>query len=362
MRRGIVLTVAALLALAACSSGGGNGDGSTATSPPAAGSATPAAVASAEVGLAAVAADVIVPRYQAFATEADELVTAVEGLCASPGPAALEAAQAQWGATRAAWRRTLAFGFGPAMDLRTMSDVDFGTSAGKVEDVVAGTEPVAAEAVGQLGANARGLGAIEQLLFGEDAGTLTATTGARRCQYAAAASTLVATAADEALAGWTSGSEPYAATLDDDAQASLNDIFNEVIRTLQGVADQKLATALGDRTGAPEPEVADPGPAHRALDDMLDDLDGVMASYEAVLEPRIARQSADAASRTRAELTAGIEALAAVTGPLTAAVVDDRDGLTAAQEQLKTAKRTLATEVASLLGLTLTFSDADGDS
>ena len=95
---------------------------------------------------------------------------------------------------------------------------------------------------------------------------------------------------------------------------------------------------------------------------MLDDLDGVMASYEAVLEPGIARQSADAAARTRAELTAGIEALSAVTGPLAAAVADDPDGLTAAQEQLKTAKRTLATEVASLLGLTLTFSDADGDS
>ena len=338
-----------------------DGDSSTATSAPA-GVATPGAVAPAEVDLAAVAADVIVPRYQTFATEADELAGAVDGLCATPSPAALEAAQAQWGETRAAWRQTMAFGFGPAMDLRTMSDVDFGTSAGKVEDVVAGTDPVTAEAVGQLGANARGLGAIEQLLFGEDASTLTSTTGARRCQYAAAASTLVAGAADEVLAGWTSGAEPYAEALDDDAQASLNDIFNEVIRTLQGVADQKLATALGDRSGEPEPEVADPGPAHRGLDDMLDDLDGVMASYEAVLEPGIARQSADAASRTRAELTAGIEALSGVAGPLTAAVADDLDGLTAAQEQLKTAKRTLATEVASLLGLTLTFSDADGDS
>ena len=134
-------------------------------------------VAPAEVDLAAVAADVIVPRYETFATEADELVAAVDGLCAAPSPAALDAAQAQWDATRAAWRQTMAFGFGPVMDLRTMSAVDFGTSAEKVEDVVAGTEPITAEAIGQLGANARGLGAIEQLLFGEDAGTLTATTG-----------------------------------------------------------------------------------------------------------------------------------------------------------------------------------------
>ena len=184
MRRCILVTLVALVALAACSSDGGDdGDGSTSTSVPA-GAATSGAVAPTEVDLAAVAADVIVPRYQTFATEADELVSAVDGLCATPSPAALEAAQAQWGETRAAWRQTMAFGFGPAMDLRTMSDVDFGTSAGKVEDVVASTEPVTAESVAQLGANARGLGAIEQLLFGEDASTLTSTAGARRCQYA----------------------------------------------------------------------------------------------------------------------------------------------------------------------------------
>ena len=93
-----------------------------------------------------------------------------------------------------------------------MSAVDFPTSADKVADVVAGTEPVTPDSVGELGANARGLGGVEQLLFGEDASTLTATTGARRCRTRPRPPRWSPSAADEVLAGWTSGAEPYAQT------------------------------------------------------------------------------------------------------------------------------------------------------
>ena len=251
------------------------------------------------------------------------------------------------GETRAAWRQTMAFGFGPAMDLRTMSDVDFGTSVGKVEAVVAGTEPVTAETVAQLGANARGLG--------RSSSCCSARTPARSrrrrppaCQSVSAASALVAGAADEVLAGWTSGAEPYAEALDDDDA---------------GVAQRPLQrghphpaggrrSESGHRPGGPQrraraggrrPRAGPPRPRRHARRPR-----GGHGQLRGVLEPGIARQSADAASRTRAELTAGIDSLSAVTGPLAAAVADDPDGLTAAQEP-EAAKRTLATEVVSLL-------------
>ncbi|HET9600183.1 MAG TPA: imelysin family protein [Acidimicrobiales bacterium] len=347
MTRTRALAVALAVVVSTCSSDGGS---ATTTGGPD------------DLDLRRVADTVIVPRYERFAGASADLTLAISQLCAEPTPAALEAARNQWQQTRAAWRHTAAFGFGPAMELRTKSAVDFPTSAEKVAEVVAGAEPVTVDAVADLGSSARGLGTIEELLYGADSDALAGPSGARSCDYAAAASELVEDAAAEVAAAWTSSSDPYRDTFAADELMALNDVFNQSVATLQGLADKRLATAVGEATGTPNPEASDPGPAQRALDDMVDDLDGVTAAYESVLGPATTRQSDEAAERLGQQLRTGQQALVALPRPLTAAVTSDAAGARAALTALQEAKRTLATEVASLLGLTLTFSEADGDS
>jgi predicted lipoprotein len=344
------VAVAAVIALvvgsAACSNDTGGGEGTSATVN--------------DLDLKAVVDDVIAPRYDEFRALAAELEVTIDALCAQPDAAALDAARQQWIATRTAWRRTIAFGVGPAMTLRTPSAVDFATSEAKVQEVLDGSLALTADAVANLGANARGLGAIEQLLFGPGSEGSTGPNGGRRCRYATGAATLVAQAAADVARAWADGASERTDFLADEAMAR-DDLYNQLVATLQTVADKRLKVAVGYDDVAPNPEAADAGPARRALDDMVDELDGALASYDSVLAADLAAQSQDAADRTRRGIVAGRDALLALPRPLTAAVDSEltaaRDALTALQES----KRALATEVASLLGLTLTFSESDGD-
>jgi predicted lipoprotein len=346
----LAVSAALLSGLAACSSGGGDGGGGgAATSVPTSGPDLPAVVD-----------DLIVPRYDAFRTEANALDGAIAALCAQPGSEPLDAARQQWTATREAWRQTVAFGVGPAMTLRTPSAVDFATSEAKVQEVLDGADPVTTESVADLGANARGLGAIEQLLFGEGSDTLTGSEGARRCSYANETAALVTEAAGAVSAAWTDGSTDRSDFLADEAMAR-DELYNQLIATLQSVADKRLKVAVGYDDVAPNPEAADTGPAQRGLDDMVAELDGALASYDAMLAADLEAASADAATRTRGGLSDGRDTLAALPRPLAAAIESDLPAAQEALVDLQDAKRALATEVASLLGLTLTFSESDGD-
>jgi predicted lipoprotein len=246
------------------------------------------------------------------------------------------------------------------MTLRTPSAVDFATSEAKVEEVLDGPEPVTAEAVADLGANARGLGAIEQLLFGPGSDALAGPDGARRCGYAAEAAGLVTRAAADVAAAWADGAPDRADFLADETMAR-DELYNQLIATLQSVADKRLKVAVGYDDVPPNPEAADTGPAQRGLDDMVDELDGALAVYDALLAADLEERSADTAERARGGLIEGRDALADLPRPVAAAVESERPAAGGALDALQETKRTLATEVASLLGLTLTFSESDGD-
>ena len=134
------------------------------------------------------------------------------------------------------------------------------------------------------------------------------------------------------------------------------------MQTLQGVADRRLTTAVGIDGSAADPEAIDVGPAAAALDDLRADVEGVLATYQAMFEADVAGQSADAAARVAAQLESGAQSLDGMAEPLAAGIAADPTAARTALDSLKEAKRALATEVASLLGLTLGFSDTDGDS
>jgi predicted lipoprotein len=295
-----------------------------------------------------------------FRADAADLATAIDALCVQPGAAELDATRQQWMATRAAWRQTIAFGVGPAMTLRTPSAVDFATSEAKVDEVLHGSEPVTAETVADLGANARGLGAIEQLLFGPGSEAMAGPDGGRRCSYAAEASGLVARAATDVAAAWADGAPDRADFLADETMAR-DELYNQLIATLQSVADKRLEVAVGYDDVTPNPEAVDAGATRRGLDDMVDELDGALDAYDAVLAADLEERSADTAERARGGLIEGRDALADLPRPLAAAVESALPAARGALDALQETKRTLATEVASLLGLTLTFSESDGD-
>lgn len=297
--------------------------------------------------------DAIVPTFDALAASATSLVTAIEVLCLDPSDAAsLTATQVAWRETRLAWNLTRAFRFGPPMELRSMSKIDFPADLDKVTDLLAGRDPVDAESVAALGADKRGLGSIEFVLFGADQVT------DRACMFVLSAAGLVAGATSDAALGWR------AAELGDTKQF-IDDSVNGVIFALVDIGDQRLGKASGAVSGIAEYAEVDSGPAHTSLDEIgsvLDSIDLILhgGPDAAGLYDLVAIQSAESVDRLASDLSAARAAVTAIPAPL--ADASDTVLTTAAYEAVRAPLRTVRTETASLLGVTLTLGDADGDS
>jgi predicted lipoprotein len=370
-RWAVLAVVALLVAAAACSSGDDDGGDSGGAGGDGAGGGGEASV---EELMATLGTGVVVPAYAELVDTLDALGTAVDELCTTPSPAALDATRAAWGTAADAWQRTRPVGVGPAMDRRVMSTVAYPARPEDVDELLAGTDPITAESLAEGRATARGLGTVERLLFEPevaDQALAASPPGGRRCTYAAAAVALAATSAGEVADDWAgAGGEPYTdvlvAGIDGDPQSSLAAIVNELAHALQTIDDQGLRGIAVADSPDDVPETQRDGPAGRRVADLR----ALLATVQAVVEgpggddglgALVAARSAETGERLDEALAAAVETVGALPDSISAtlAVPDD---LAAAAEDAGELKVVLSTEVASVLGITIGFSDADGDS
>lgn len=346
-RRSVVLAALMAFSVAACSGDGGSSTTVTAVGT-SAGSLPVVGAATREEAMAALTAGVIVPGFDNVEASFAGLTTTIDDLCGAPTDAAvLAAARDAWRAARVSWMTTRAFRFGPVVELRAMSKIDFPVDLEKVSALVAGTAALDAESLAGLGADQRGLGAVELLLFTDDE------ISARECEFAAAATSLVLATASEVAVAWRDAPPT-------DTKVFIDGIVNGAIFALVDVGDQQLGKASGDVSGVPEFAEVDGGPAQSALDDIAAILSSVTSVVDGGLGALTRTISPEAAAKLPVELAATIAAVAAVPAPM--AETTDTAPLSAAYAATQPPLRTLRAEVATLLGVTLTLGDADGDS
>ena len=174
----------------------------------------------------------------------------------------------------AAWGATSAFRFGPVADLRLAAAVDFPIEEAKVAALADGSTPIDAEALSSEGADVRGSGAVEWVLFADEPVT------PQRCAYAAAAAALVDRAAQKVHRAWTEadGDEPSfrdQLTMATDGgmyatdQDALADVVNGAIFSLKNAAEMILEKSSGALTSQADPTGVDAGRAHQAREDTL---------------------------------------------------------------------------------------------
>lgn len=373
----LAITLAALLLLAC---------GTAATPAPAA-TPTPAATATptptpekagrGEV-LQSLTARVIRPGYAAAANATAALHQSAESLCAAPSPAALEAAQDAWRAARQAWLRTESYRFGPAMERRSASLVDWHPiDPDEIEALLAGGESITGERVREyLPATQRGLGAAEHLLFGPGRAALGdgGPGGEERCAYLTALTAVAQTETAGILADWQGdGANPgYAGFYDGTAASSLLDREAEAVAVrslvfqVRAIANMRLAPALG-LDGPADAAAIPSGAADNSRADLLSQLDGIAALYGGAdgglgLSDRVRALSEDTDARMRAAIESSAAAVENLDGSLIDRLATAPAEAQAVYDRLKEMQRILNTEIVSLLGVSVGFADTDGDS
>ena len=320
--------------------------------------------------------DVIAPRYEAAANAANALDERVSRLASDPTAGRLDAARDAWREARSAWSRVQAYTFGPVMELRIPSLVSWWPiSEDKIEDAL-GRDAISTTDVREsFAADQRGFSALEYLLFADDDLVLERLSAGDNAysQYIAALSDVIAEAMQQAADDWRgeygdafsgSGDRAIAENL------AIADLVRIPVFLTETVGDMQLGVALGVTKPEADPSVIPEGNAGAGVDDLEQNLRGIQDTYLGDadglgISDLIAQLSEDADQRMRDALSDAINAVNALerTGQsLNDLLQTDPDAVAEARDAIKAVQIVLNTEVVSLLGVTIGFSDNDGDS
>ncbi|MBX3206340.1 MAG: imelysin family protein [Labilithrix sp.] len=329
---------------------------------------------------------VIVPAYGEASTDAKALEAATVALRDAPSAESLGAARAAWRKARASWKATDAFLFGPADDLAVTGGViDTAADIAKVEVLAGATTPLDAQQIARLGANQRGFGGLEVLLFDpatDDAQQIARfqAEGGRRGVLASLVAEDLRGKVDAVLGAWASPPSSYGDELARAGRGSalyaserqgVDAVVNALINAAEVLIAVRLAKPLGlDKSpSVAAPELVESPRSDASVDDLLAVLDGIEMVYlgrrgDAAglpLADAVAERSPRADTRLRSDLTAARDAVRAIPAPLRTAVGESREPVIQAHAAVREVKRCLATEVAGALGTSVGFNVTDGD-
>ena len=331
--------------------------------------------------LASLTDQVIIPRYEAVAERMDALSAALTELGASPSSAdSLARARAAWRDARADWSRSRAFWFGPVTDRRSVGLMDWHPAEPERIESMLAERPARSEADARdtLGSTMRGLGAAEYLIFDPDAARKLADPA--RADYMVALGGVFRSESAGILREWSAERAPGSASYGGFfsgraadsmlASAAVNDLVSAQIFLLKRIVDMRLAAALGMLEGGADLSAVPEGYAENGVADLRAEILGIRdmyAGHESAegalgISHLVAAISPDADARMTSHFAAAIAATDALEGSLTAAIIDNPDKVRAVYAALSALQMTLETEVVSLLGVTVGFSDTDGDS
>ncbi|MCC6849157.1 MAG: hypothetical protein IT294_11710 [Deltaproteobacteria bacterium] len=323
--------------------------------------------------------------YRALASEAAALEVAVGDLVTAPGGERLALAQAAWRATRRAWKVTEAFRLGPSEAQRTSARIDWpSANTGQIDAEIAGGGALSSAYLDTLGAQKVGFQAMEYFLFDPVGGVpgavdrLLGNEDARRRAYLQALATNVRERTEALRDAWEPGGGNFgddfvASGIGGSTFASLKEAFDEVVNrmifTAETVEENRLGAPLGVDGGGARPDLVESPRSGDALAGIAANLQGIADVYRGTytggqatgLGAQVAPLSAAIDAEVRALLTDALAAVAAVPEPLADAIVDHREEALAAYEAVQRLRRALTVDVASVLGVKLTFGGNDGD-
>ena len=261
--------------------------------------------------------------------------------------------------------------FGPVMDRWSRSLLDWSpTDVDGVEQLLAQSTSLTAEEVSQsLASNQRGFGAIEYGLFHGD--VLAALAGSQsRCSSLLALTSVAQEEAAAILAEWVEGagrSAPYQSYFTSRSNPGLLEsaAVAELVRTqvflIRDIVDMLLASALGLRDEAADLSTIPGNTADNGLQDLRYEIQGMQVVYAGAgpnalgISALVRPLSEDNDQRLREQFAAAIAAIESVDGSLRVAITDRPESVNGVYERLDDLLRTMATELVSLLGVSVGF-------
>lgn len=327
---------------------------------------------------------VIWPLHRDFADRSAALAQAAGAFAADPQTATLAAVQDGWKATAAAWKACELFEFGPAAD-------DFihyriykrPVRQRKIERYIAGSEPLDADFVAGVGAPAKGLAAIEYLIFrldGDADRTLAAFSGAagqRRRQYLEALCQDLRRTVDRLERTWSPDDDDYLAAFvaadstGNDLQGSISLLVNQMVVLNEGIVRFRLPVPLGTEVGGvPQPSQTEARLSGASLELLRQNLEAYARVFTGDDGPGLddylnflgtPAGEKPLAERVNGQIAAIRRTMDEIAPPLHKAVVEQNEAVHRLYGQFRELLVLTKVDLVQRLGVTLTFNKYDGD-
>ena len=333
--------------------------------------------------LAQLSGEVMAPSVTTLGQEVATMQARAQALCASGGATAqgLEDARASWRAAFVALATARTYNLGPTRDRRLALNVAFWPL--DEATLTAALEPsedaptLDATWLNAQGADAAGFYTVELLLFDAQVDAEVSAAFDAQGRRCALLQTVIADTrqrVDHVVEGWA-GDTGYARALAtagagsatyDSTKMALDAVVNAWIGQLEMVINADLGAPLGvGAGGTPQPEAVRGYRAQAGAAALLAQAHAMKTLYthggDASLRAFLDSRSPALARRVNDQIDALIATIDGWPQPMAAQVSADPASVEAAQEHARTLLRTIKAEVASVLGVTIAFTDNDGD-
>ena len=329
--------------------------------------------------LGAVADTAILPAHRQLVEEAEQLDAAARQFASAPTLERLESLRAGWLSASLAWKGVELYEL-PGMFLFHNAIEKRPARVAFIEDLITQADRAALDGVNaafieSLGSTSKGLAAIEYLIFesaGAEASVLDRFADPARRAFVTALTANLAAKTEELYRFWAPEGGDYAGTFrangseGADLRGSISLLANQMIQLVEMVMRTRLGVPMGAVDGVPRPREVEAYPSGESLALMAASLASIQRALDAglydyldYLDPSPADRKLSSA--IRAQLETVFDTLAGVPAPLSRAVTESPAEVEAAFESMRPLLVLIKTDLAALLGITVTFSDNDGD-
>jgi predicted lipoprotein len=313
----------------------------------------------------------ILPGFERLATAAVELAAEADGACSGAGAIDAGPVEAAYDRTFDDWARISHVRFGPAEEDSTGFAVEFwpdtkGSIPRALATMVAAEDPVVddAAAFGSVSVAARGLMAIDALMFDPEAEPIAA--GSYRCRLLVAITGDLAATTAKLVERWR---DPWGGILTS-AGAPDNPVYftpEEATKALYSALSDGLQFDIDLRLGRPmgtferpQPRRAEAWRSGRSLPNVVASLEGMQAFAATVFAPAIGEAEAGPVDLA---FDAALAAAGRVAAPIDVEVAtpQGRIHVEALQDAVKAVQIEVASHIGPAVGVTSGFNAMDGD-
>jgi predicted lipoprotein len=309
----------------------------------------------------------------AVAAHSRQLAAAIASLVASPSAATLQHARDDWKKALLAWKRAYCFRNGPLVETNALLRVTFWpTRVTAVEAILRADMPIGQGLLDEQGADVKGLYALEYLLFpgntDDDAATVrfTGAGGARARSLIGALAREVQSYSEDVERELADG-RAFADRFARGGQQSLSKLVGQMTSTVETVAANRLQLVLDlDASQMLKPSEVEGAPSGTSQTIVSTQLEGTQRLY--LGSPggggisELVRAAAPAIDgKLQPMFAAAIARVHDLGAPLERVVKTNRPALKSAAAAVKTLEIAMKVDLASALGVTLTFQTGDGD-